>query len=226
MHQDKPAPTDIGTDPLFEVAAPPYRRWALFFGLIAGFLLVVRAVPQLAAAMQPLDDWFWELAVANEYQLLVSVAELLALIGGTLMMTALTVIGAIVLARQRRWPALAVWLLVITLGTALNAAIKAIYQRPRPPLGLTEEHSWSFASGHSLTAAMMVLMLALVWVPAGRRRRNLLLVGAAYALIMAASRVYLRVHWFTDTIAGLAIGATTALVLVLLVAWWTARSGD
>ncbi len=76
-------PAEVDVDPPLDVAEPAYRRWALVFALIAGFLLVVMAVPTLADAIQPIDDWFWELAVANEYPLLVSVAEALAFVGGT-----------------------------------------------------------------------------------------------------------------------------------------------
>ena len=50
--------------------------------------------------------------------------------------------------------------------------------------------------------------------------------GALYVLIMAASRVYLRVHWFTDVTAGLAIGVAASLALLLLASWWLARSAD
>ncbi len=221
---DMPETAGTTPDPSIDAAGPAYRRWALVFAAIAGLLLVVMAVPLLADAVAPLDDWFWGVAVNHEYSVLVSAAELLALIGDTLSMTVLVVVGSVVLVWQRRWSAVAVWLLVFTVATALNVAIKEIYQRPRPPQGLVVEHTWSFASGHSLTAAAVALMLVLVWVPAGPLRRPLLVVGAVYALIMAASRIYLRVHWFTDVAAGLAIGAGTALVLVLLAAWWSARS--
>ncbi len=211
-------------DPPIDAAGPAYRRWAIVFAAVASLLMVVMAVPRLADAVAPLDDWFWQVAVDNEYPALVNAAELLALIGDTLSMTVLVVVGSVVLVWQRRWSALTVWLVVFTAATALNVAIKEIYQRPRPPQGLVVEHTWSFASGHSLTAAAVALMLVLVWVPAGPLRRPLLVLAAVYALIMAASRIYLRVHWFTDTAAGLAIGASTALVLVLLAAWWSARS--
>jgi undecaprenyl-diphosphatase len=222
MQLDPPDDADTAAEPPLDVADKAYRRWALIFAVIAGSLLVIMAVPTLADAIQPLDDWFWELAVAHEYPALVSVARALAVIGGTVAMTVPTVAGAVVLAGRRRWLVLAIWLVVFTLATAANALVKAVYERSRPPLGLTVEHSWSFASGHSLTAAVVVLMLVLVWVPAGPRRRTLFIFGAIYALVMAASRVYLRVHWFTDTVAGLAIGASIALVLVLVL---VARAG-
>jgi undecaprenyl-diphosphatase len=226
VQPERAAATGVAPDPRLDLKDSAYRRWALVFAAVAGSLLVVMAVPALAGAIQPIDDWFWELAVGHEYPVLVSAAEAFALIGGTVAMAVATVAGASVLAWQRRWTAFALWLFVIIVATGVNAMVKAIYERSRPPLGLTEEHSWSFASGHSLTAAVMALMVVLVWVPAGPLRRRLLVVGSVYALLMAASRVYLRVHWFTDVTAGLAIGAATALGLLLLASWWTVRSGD
>jgi membrane-associated phospholipid phosphatase len=218
--------TQVAVDPPLGITEPAYRRWAVLFGVVAVALLVVMAVPALRGAVQPIDDWFWELAVNNEYPLLVAGAEALALIGGTIAMAILSVIGAIVLARQHRWPAFVMWVLVIMLTTGVNAAIKAIYDRPRPPMGLDQHYTGSFTSGHVLTAAVMVLLVVLTWLPAGPRRRSLLVVGAVYVLIVAASRMYLRVHWFTDVTAGLAIGAATSLALLLLASWWLVRSAD
>lgn len=226
MQHDEAATTQVALDPPLDITEPAYRRWAAFFGVVAVALLVVMAVPALRDAVLPIDAWFWELAVNNEYPLLVTGADALALIGGTIAMAILSVSGAIVLARQHRWPAFVMWVLVITLTTGVNAAIKVIYDLPRPPMGLDEHYTGSFTSGHVLTAAVMVLLLVLTWVPAGPRRRSLLVVGAVYVLIMAASRTYLRVHSFTDVTAGLAIGAATSLALLLLASWWLARSAD
>ncbi len=226
MQHDESATTPVALDPPLDITVPAYRRWAAIFGLVAVTLLVVMAVPALRDAVRPIDEWFWELAVNNEYPLLVAGAEALALVGGTIAMATLSVGGAIVLASQRRWRAFALWVLVITLTTGLNAAIKTIYDRPRPPMGLDEHFTGSFASGHVLTAAVMVLLVVLTWVPTGPRRRSLLIVGAVYVLFMAASRMYLRVHWFTDVTAGLAIGAAASIALLLLASWWLTRSAD
>jgi membrane-associated phospholipid phosphatase len=226
LQHDEAATTQIALDPPLDITQPAYPRWAAFFGLVAVALLVVMAVPALRDAVMPIDAWFWELAVNNEYPFLVTGAEAMALIGGTIAMAILSITGAVVLARQHRWPAFVMWVLVIMLTTGVNAAIKAIYDRPRPPMGLDEHFTGSFTSGHVLTAAVMVPLLVLTWVPAGPRRRSVLVVGAVYVLLMAASRMYLRVHWFTDVTAGLAIGAATCLALLLLARWWLARSAD
>jgi membrane-associated phospholipid phosphatase len=113
--------------------------------------------------------------------------------------------------------------LVMTITTIVNAGIKELYDRPRPPQGLEEHFTASFTSGHALTAAVVVLLVVLVWVPAGPRRRSLFLIGAVYALIVAASRVYLRVHWFSDVVAGLAVGVVTGLALLFVLRWWLTR---
>lgn len=225
MSHDEPE-TPVALDQTLDIAEPTYRRWAAFFGLVAVALLVAMAVPTLRNAVVPIDEWFWEMAVNNENPLLVTGAEAMAVIGGTIPMLALTVIGAVVLAWQRRWMAFAIWVFVINAATALNLAIKAFYDRPRPPMGLDAPSTASFASGHVLTATVMVLLIVLMWVPASRWRRALFVAGAVYVLIMAASRMYLRVHWFTDVSAGLAIGASTVLCLLLLAGWWVARPAD
>jgi membrane-associated phospholipid phosphatase len=226
LQHDEPATDQLTLEPPLDVTEAANRRSVVAFGLVAVALLVVMAVPALRDAVMPVDEWFWDLAVSQEYPLLVTGAEALALIGGTLSMIALSVVGALVLAWQRRWTAFAMWLLVINITTGVNVVIKAVYDRPRPPMGLDEHFTGSFTSGHVLTAAVMVLLLILTWVPAGPRRNILLVAGALYVLIMAASRMYLRVHWFTDVTAGLAIGVAASLALLLLARWWLARSAD
>ena len=226
MQQDEPATDEQALDPPLDIREPAYLRWAALSSLVAVALMVIMAVPALRDVVMPIDEWLWELAVNNEYPLLVTGAEALDHAGGVIAKIALTVVGAAVLAWQRRWTAFAVWLVVIALATGLNAGIKAVYDRPRPPLGLDEHFTGSFTSGHVLTAAVMVLLLVLTWTPAGPRRRNLLVVGAVWLVLMAASRMYLRVHWFTDVTAGLAVGAAFSLALLLLASWWLARSTD
>lgn len=193
--------------------------WAM-----AGVWLILLALPVATEVVQGLDDRVWEAVVSAEQPVFVAAAKFLDTFGGTLSMTVVVVVIALLLAWQRRWPGFVVWLLTMAVSQGLNVFIKWLYERARPPLGLVEEHSFSFVSGHSLTAAAIAITLVLVWVPAGHRRRNLLIVAVVYATVMAASRVYLRAHWLTDAYVGVVIGAGVAVTVALLASWWAARS--
>ncbi len=190
-------------------------------------LLVVMAVPALAALVQPLDDAIWEFAVSAEQAALVWFAEILDIVGGLTVMGPVMVAVALVLAWRRRWLALAAWLLAMVSSQALSLIIKEVYARPRPPLPLVDESgTGSFPSGQAVTAAAVAIMLVLLWWPQGARLRGPLLVATAYALIIAASRVYLRVHWFSDVVEGLFIGGACAITAVLAVEWWRTRTSS
>ncbi len=191
--------------------------------LLALTWLVLLAVPSLADVVQQVDDRVTEVVVSLEQDQLVSVARLLAVLGGTLASGVVVVVVSLLLAWQRRWPGLAVWLVAVAASELLNVVIKNIYERARPSVGLVEESSFSFVSGHSMTAAVLAITLVLVYVPAGPRRRVWLVVAVGYALIMAVSRVYLRVHWLSDTLAGVTFGAACAVTVALVASWWSTR---
>lgn len=99
-------------------------------------------------------------------------------------------------------------------GWALGALCKEVVQRARPDEAVVAYGSWSFPSGHAnnaaLGAVLLVTLLALVrtaWIRWGATA--LVVVGA---LLTAADRIVLGVHYVTDVTAGLALGALMALV--------------
>jgi membrane protein DedA with SNARE-associated domain/membrane-associated phospholipid phosphatase len=105
---------------------------------------------------------------------------------------------------------------MIQLAFALTSSIaayevaKALVDRPRPPMvdWLVRAAGSSFPSGHSVNAAAVFGTIALI---ASERRgtRARIAIGSAALLVgvvVGASRVYLGVHWFTDVVAGLALG--------------------
>jgi undecaprenyl-diphosphatase len=66
----------------------------------------------------------------------------------------------------------------------------------------------SFPSGHATAAAATLAAVALV-MTRGRSRRTKLIaaaVAAGLAAMVAGTRVFLGVHWFTDVLAGLLLG--------------------
>jgi membrane-associated phospholipid phosphatase len=123
------------------------------------------------------------------------------------------VLSLVVIAIEwRRVPSKSVpWFLLATIGgvTVIFNAVKLIIARARPDIEpLANFSGASFPSGHAALAAATLAALALVL---GRRRgraAKAVLTGAAVGLAasVAASRALLGVHWFTDVLAGVAIG--------------------
>lgn len=114
-------------------------------------------------------------------------------------------------ATWRRCRAVGTVLLVAALARPLlEFVLKVSIDRPRPHLHrLVGATGSSFPSGHTLAAVALWGLLPLV-VSLYTRRRGLwwasVVVSAVMVLGVAASRVYLGVHWFSDVVGSLVVG--------------------
>lgn len=98
---------------------------------------------------------------------------------------------------------------VVAAELAVNNVVKAIVTRDRPAIHrLVHASGYSFPSGHTASAAATYAAVALLMGSHRSRRTKALLAGIAGALtvIVGASRVLLGAHWFTDVLAGAALG--------------------
>lgn len=121
-------------------------------------------------------------------------------------------------------------LTVVLLGSAtVNGVLKSAAHGPRPywydtgVRPLATESSFGAPSGHAQTAVTLWGYLAAVAARPRVWAAALVLIG-----LICLSRIYLGVHFFTDLLAGLAVGALL-LWLVLryerrAVAWWRSRT--
>ncbi|MEA2430916.1 MAG: hypothetical protein QOI19_1389 [Thermoleophilaceae bacterium] len=124
---------------------------------------------------------------------------------GSLPATAVAVlIGALLLARRRRRAELAVLLGSAVAIYVLVHVTKATTDRPRPPHPLAAATLSAFPSGH---AAYSTMYVGLASIASRTSRASLLIAAVVAAAAIGASRVYLRVHWASDVLAGWALGA-------------------
>jgi undecaprenyl-diphosphatase len=120
----------------------------------------------------------------------------------------LAVSGLAALAAWRRCPRLAIAIVVVALARPFSEfLIKELVSRDRPVGNqLVTGRGPSFPSGHPYAAAASWGMLPFVVALYTRRRAvwwsTVIAVWFA-ALCVAASRVYLGVHWASDVVAGL-----------------------
>ncbi|MDP3712546.1 MAG: phosphatase PAP2 family protein [Mycobacteriales bacterium] len=155
---------------------------------------------------------------------LVDLLGLVTDLGDPLLLSGLTVVGAVLLTRAglRR---LALLLVLSRLGAmVLSTSIKLLVDRVRPLFDVPVATALgpSFPSGHSLGAAAFWTAAALTVLPLlGRRARTAVVTAAlAIPLAVAASRVLLGVHYLSDVVAGLFLGAGwTAMCAAVLVSW-------
>mgnify|MGYP002780713896 CR=1 FL=1 len=130
----------------------------------------------------------------------------------------LVLIAVFLLRRRHRWYSLLVP--VVALGSiTLNLVLKQLYQRPRPLLALTSASGLSFPSGHAMISASFYgLLMYLVWahVRPPLLRYGLVSLLGLLVLLIGLTRVYLRVHYATDVLAGFVAGAVWLLVAIPL----------
>jgi undecaprenyl-diphosphatase len=118
-------------------------------------------------------------------------------------------VSCVILALRRHVAEIVVLVLGLGLIVAIVHITKAAIDRPRPPDPLVESSLSSFPSGHAAYATAWIA----VALTLGRRRLGLagetawLLAAIALAAAVGLSRIYLRVHYWSDVAAGWAIGA-------------------
>ena len=100
--------------------------------------------------------------------------------------------------------------LVLTMSTCgIMSFIKNIFERQRPEIHrLTEVSGLSFPSGHSTSATIMYLTLGLIAINVFQKTSKylILLISILGILIITTSRIYLGVHYPTDTMAAICLG--------------------
>ena len=202
---------------------------ALYLGarLAAGFAVIVGAAWVFAELAEKLgaDGSMGraDQALADSLRTHVPLAALQVFALLTRLADTSTVIGLCILVAMvlvwcgRRWLALG-WVLAVAGNGALNTTLKQVFARVRPlhDDGLVAAQGFSFPSGHSSGAVVLYGMLAYVlcrFVPP-RGHLPLVLGAVALAFSVGVSRVFLRVHFASDVLAGFASGMAWLVVCI------------
>ena len=133
----------------------------------------------------------------------------------------LALIGYFLFIKKHRWYSIKVP--VVAIGSVtLMLLLKLFFSRIRPssPL-LAEVKGFSFPSGHamsSMTFYGLLIFLAFKYVPRPMWKFVLIFALSTLIFIIGLSRIYLRVHYATDVLAGFAMG-----IIWLVISLWATR---
>jgi undecaprenyl-diphosphatase len=182
---------------------------ALLLGAVAVAALVV--APLTHPAVQAVDDAVWRAAGAVENRPTTAIAVGLSWLGSAWVNWPLRVVAAALLVWRRHWLRLTAFALAVVSSEVLIGTVKAAVDRPRPPGSLIATSAAAFPSGHAIASAVTAIGLVLALVAPGQARWRWEVRAVLFAVVMALSRVYLRAHWLSDTVAGGLLGAGLAL---------------
>lgn len=142
------------------------------------------------------------------------IARAMTHLGALYVVAPVVATAAAICLYRRRYPETVVLVFGLAFSVLIVHTTKSWTHVPRPPEPLGPYDGWSFPSGHAAYAVSYVTVALSLERVGGIFARATLVTGAVLlGGAVALSRVYLRVHYLTDAIAGTAVGFLTAGLL-------------
>ncbi|WP_162053523.1 phosphatase PAP2 family protein [Pontibacter pamirensis] len=182
--------------------------WVTFFGCLLLFLFMANEV--FVQRDTALDEALFRFAYRHtsprNTQLMIGISFFAS--AEYLMVVPPLVVLVFSFFKGLRWLALKV--LLISMSSAiLNQLMKRYFERPRPEFAMLEQSGLSFPSGHAMIgSAFYGVLIYVVWRTVRHTlwRWLLTLLLTLLILLIGYSRIYLKVHYATDVLAGYAMG--------------------
>ncbi len=194
--------------------------YAAIVGVWIGFGLLLTGPLEdsaLTRADQRIARWFVEVRTPTW--------DTLSLLGSTLaetwLKTLLTLVIAVVMLKVwRRWLEPLVVAVALIVEAAAFLAITLVVGRERPDVLRLDESpiGSSFPSGHVAAAvAYAAIAVVVFWHTRNRAWRGLaIVVCATVPIVVGVSRMYRGMHFLSDVVAGVALGAAAVVFTVVI----------
>lgn len=198
-----------------------YQLTALFVSVVSAvvFFRLVEDAFSKWSFMSHMDVWVSRLAVSAQTASGLTFSKLISdIFSPTTLAFGSVILLVWALWRRYKFDALVIFL-TYPIGTISGYILKAVIARERPYLMLIPSHGFSFPSGHATAAAIffsVVIYLAFKYIRNSIWREIAISACILMAITVALARVYMNVHWLTDVVAGLALGAFVVAFTVLV----------
>lgn len=193
----------------------PQNKYRPFIASIylALFLILLILVKTNSTIVTSFDKFVQNLLLPITNPTNTRIVEKITYLGGPRIAAILSIIVSLYVFIRHNFKA-GIWSAsTLVIGNLINVLAKNLIQRPRPSDKLVAIGGYSFPSGHTFGTALFIFFVVFLIVPQIKDvtlRRILTFLGFLWILIIALTRVYLHVHYPTDTIAS---------VLLVLFLW-------
>ncbi|MHA6249086.1 phosphatase PAP2 family protein [Pontibacter sp. CAU 1760] len=192
--------------------------WMAFFACLILFLVVANEV--FVQRDTALDESLFRFAESHTSPQTTRWMKIISFFASAeyLMVAPPLVVLVFAFFKRLRWYGLKV-LLVSVSSSILNQVMKRYFERPRPAFAMLEQSGLSFPSGHAMIGiAFYGLLIYVAWRTVRSRlwRWVLSVLLLVLILLIGYSRIYLKVHYATDVLAGYAMGLLWLIVSIFL----------
>lgn len=186
----------------------------LILGVVSLVLLCLLAKNYNLSFLQEIDTNILQFMVehTNEYLTVVmNIITFFGTIGGV------TLILILMIFISRFQKEMLLYSVLVLFTYLINGFMKNIVMRPRPNIThLTFADGYSFVSGHSSISIVLSVTLIAFFVPKIKKavlRNGITVFLCIMPFCIAISRMYLRVHYFTDILGGWFVAVTYLCIL-------------
>ena len=181
--------------------------FANIFGLLLFGTMLTGVLEQ--SSLLTIDTWISEHMHFVRQVWLDPIVKIITDINGLLGAALFSVAVVSLLVWKREYRNAAFYLAVVLGATSLFVFVKQLVVRSRPESAIIEIGGYSFPSGHTTMATAMAFGLYFIFSQKATSRTVkicLFSLALGWSILIASTRLYLGVHWFSDVVGGFGLG--------------------
>ncbi|MEK7213867.1 MAG: bifunctional DedA family/phosphatase PAP2 family protein [Patescibacteria group bacterium] len=189
------------------------------FGLYIFFKTIQDALSD-KVFMATLDIWINIFFSSHITSYWLSFMNIISDIFSPSVLSVIALIGIIYFLIKKQWKYATISFLSISGGLIINTFIKNIVMRARPLDAWIIETGYSFPSSHTVAVTIFFTLIIYTF---SRKIKNLIwreifiTLSILDIILVGFSRIYLGVHWFSDVVAGIALGVFWTTLIILFI---------
>ena len=185
---------------------------------VASLVFILMLIDVLRYEMTSYDQWAYDVFVDGlRSDNMTTIMKIITSFGSAIVVGIIVILLLVFLKNKKIG---IISLINIGIVVLLNDLLKFIIHRPRPyGYNLIEETNYSFPSGHSMiSTAFYGFLIYVIYKNIKDKKLKYLLMGLLFVLIIliCISRIYLGVHYFSDTIAGFSLSLVYLMIFIMI----------